>query len=238
MPQLSALFQADSGEIIPILHTTVARNPSRILADSGALRIHAVASLAWAKQTNLTINRYSSPKPIRLPNNTVVYQEFYAANVPLQLGAITTTFAHVPLLTAFNSAFDFILGSSWLSKHRALLDFSDHSLTYYHMGRRTTIPFAGSSTFRPHVAPMRVGRKALRKITKHKDAQMFLCLLQPARRSEAAPAMPSTNDTTSLNSLHDTETTMDPMLNAFTSADGSAQPDTIAKTKSLRRDRD
>ena len=68
------------------------------LSGRGALRINSVASLAWAKQAGLRIQHYAEPRPIKLPDKSIVYQRCYAANVTIHLGTTTTTFAHVPLL--------------------------------------------------------------------------------------------------------------------------------------------
>ena len=115
----------------------------------------------------MRIQRYAEPKPIRLPDQTIVFQTCYAANVTLHLGSMTTTFAHIPLLDSFSDAFEVILGNSWLSRHRAVLDYGEHTITIYSRGRRATLPFSAL----PTAAPKRVGRKALRKILTAKNHQ-------------------------------------------------------------------
>jgi hypothetical protein len=114
-----------------VFEGTVCQAPVHILIDSGAS--HNFISDALCEQLGLTL--HCSPGHVLCGGNTTV-SSLGNVDVPVQMQSYSETLRLIAFPVAACSAFQVVLGQSWLRQHGALIDYGHDCVTFWHNGHQ------------------------------------------------------------------------------------------------------
>lgn len=159
-----------TADAVPIATGSAHQHSCRFLFDSGALGVRALISAEFVKRARLQPRPLADSFQARLPGGQLCSITQYIPQLTVQLGGFRTVLPAVPILPALSTNCDILLGHSWLHSHRAVLDFSAGFAKLHDRRRRSfTIPFSTLG----QQAPRPISRKALRKLLRHSEAELW-----------------------------------------------------------------